>query len=259
MNETKVMTVSYETSSGLRYPKIKLSGDILHTYGFTLGQMVKVSILDNTFKLEALGTGLDVYREHVMRVRQYKQQLTQVQRESYLGKTSLYLNLQGSWLKRQNYLMGEVILVTFSPQNIEIRKLDLLALGFESVWKIKVLHVHQNIAKGQPIPRMVMKGNWLSNCGFKVGESALLTYQDQGRTLYLRPCLEKRTTFPKGGFPPQLNVRSTPHKKTKSPLPLIQLTGRWLNEVGYEIGDPFLIGYKDQSIRLKQLNLTSLV
>jgi len=259
MNETKVMAISYETSSGSRGPKIKLSGDILHTYGFTLGQLVKVSALDHTFKLEAIGIGLDVYRQQVAQVRQYKQQLTQVQSESYLGHTHLYLSLQGSGLKRQNYRIGEVILVTFSHRCIEIRKLDLLALGFKSDHQIKVLHVHQNIAKGQPIPRLLMKGNWLSTCGFKVGESALLTYQDQGRTLYLKPDTEKRTTFPKGGFPPQLNVRSTPHKKTKSPLPLIQLTGRWLNEVGYKIGDPFLVGYKDQSIRLKPLNLTSLI
>ncbi|MGN0254918.1 MAG: SymE family type I addiction module toxin [Eubacterium sp.] len=49
----------------------------------------------------------------------------------------------------------------------------------------------------------------------------------------------------------QYRSRATAHGYTD--MPMIQMTGRWLENLGYRIGDPIMVEYDDNGIRIRPL------
>jgi len=252
MTDTKLMRVDQKRLGKVVYPRIFFTNEVLKIFDFEPETMVSALNEDGVLKLVAQGVGLDVYKNIVGDVRSKKGQLFQVLNNIYrYGKKCWGLSIEGSWLKRLGFAIDELLLVRFSTRVIEIKKLDSQILGLESDMRLTTLRIYNNSG----VPSIMIFGSLLDVCGFKIGESAVLTYTDGGRTLSFIPHKGKRTTFSREGIPPQINVRSKKRKYLEKPVPMIQFSGLWLTEAGYEVGEHFLIAYKENLLIIKKINV----
>lgn len=246
--KTEIMTVSNEASQTL----IRFKGIWLEVLGFSHETIVTCSFNNDILTVKAHGIGLDVYQSLVKDVRQNKQYLCQVLNMTRYYKNEPNLIIEGLWLTRQGFNIGDIILYKTGCKNIQIKKLDIAPIGFDTTKEAtyKVIHVQKTSKHGKIIPRIQIQGKWLNDFGFHLQQSILVGYETNG--IQFTAQKGKKEGRSNGGTPPHINMGQNLES------PYIQLKGAWLIDIGYNIGDKLIIQIKQGIINLKPLKDTHL-
>ena len=246
--DVKIMRVSHETNHDNKRPQIKFKGVWLEELGFSHKTLVVASYENNILTLQAHGKGMDIYKKLVGSVRKNKQHLCQVldQRRHYIKEP--HLIIEGAWLARQGFHVGDVILYKRDQGLIQIKKLDLSSLGFDSTEgsTYKIIQVQKSSKHKKVVPLIQLKGDWLIEHGFHMQNSVLVSYETNG--INFLACAGKKMFHSTGGTPLHININQDRNK------PFFQLKGAWLFDGGYQIGDLLIIQIKQGAIHLKRLD-----
>lgn len=230
-------------SNDLNKVQIKFKGFWLEELGFSHETIVVASFNNGILTLQAHGIGLETYQSLVKDVRKNKQHLCQVLSHQKHYEKEPHLVIEGLWLTRHGFNINDIVFYQSHYRCIKIKKLDLSLLGFNTTENAhyKALLVQ----KSGKTPQLQVKGDWLNDIGFQSGYSALVTYETNSIILTAHKNKIGRTTTK--GIPPYINIG----KNLSSPN--IRLTGTWLLDFGYNIGDIFIIQIKQDFIRFKRL------
>lgn len=241
--EVRLMMVT--TSQEKRQARILITGSWLDRFGFLPEMLVTVFYQDGVLTMEAFGIGLDSYRHIVGQVRKQRGQLLQV-RHVYdwsCKKTESHLELEGTWLEKQGFCVGDILLAQFNQGTIRMKRLQLQALGFDSQPDVsyRTMRVQDN---GRNTPQIALNGEYLSNYGFFAGQTASVTYEPDGITF--QPVDESLITR-NHGQPAKINILS------KRNAPRLCLNGAWLRKLGYEPGDFLILQCQPGQLRIRLL------
>jgi len=241
-------------------PMIKIQGEFLSTYGFTLRELITVSGNQNTIQLTPIGKGKQTYLKHVAQIRQNKQQLIEVQMRT-TGQNpkrpthQLCLTLEGWLLSRFKYQIGDVILLTCSQGIIQIKKVDPLSLGFDAQMQFRIFTVYHMKKRKIEVPSIQLMGQWIDECGFSINHYADMVFTDDA--MIFTPTTQRQPRIRKGTFPKQINV--TTYRRASKVYAKLAVSGKWLLNAGYESGDTLLVGYKKGCLRLRRTCFISLI
>ena len=256
--EMKMMIVDsirYTLSVNNRLPRISFTGDWLNDLGFSHETIVIATHKTGVITLKAHGKGIDVYKSLVQEVRLNKQHLFQSLIAALGNGFYLDLTLEGAWLKRQGFNVGDIVLVRIAPKCIEIKKLNPKSLGFDEKCNFRLLQVQRYSDCGKVCPKMVFRGQWIDELGFTSDKTVNVTYK--GNSIHFTVSNEERTTKKPRNVPlKRLNIGRISYKQ--SFVPFFALKGDWLMEMGFNIGDNLLIGMKQNYLHVKLLDIVSL-
>ena len=245
--DIKIMSVSHDTHHANKRPQIRLKGDWLEEIGFSHEFLVVASFEADILTLQVHGKGIDVYKKLVGYVRKNKQHLCQVldQRRHY--KQEPHLVIEGAWLVRHGFHTGDVILCKNDYGLIQIKKLNLAPLGFDTadVSTYKIIQVQKSSKHKKVVPLIQFKGDWLTDHGFHTQNSVLVIYETKG--ISFLACAGKKILHSTGGTPLHININQD------RDTPFFQLKGAWILDLGYQIGDLLILQIKQGSIHLKRL------
>lgn len=254
--DIKLMMTGHKTMGNRVYPRILFTGDWLIKLGFEIEALVSAIYEDGVLRLKAHGTGVEVYKLLVPEIRRKKGQLFQVLNTARSKGRHLDLAIDGSWLKDQGFQVGDPLVVRYTQRLIEIKKLDVHDLGFDKDDEFRLINVGKRTEHGRVFPRILLATSWLEEIGFHIGRLAKATYLDDGMNFTLCDQAEKiPRTARNMKQPPYVTIGYTkrtarPHKTVSS----FSLTGSWLDELGYQVGDYLLLGIRKHQITLKQLD-----
>lgn len=225
-----------------RQARILLTGSWLDRFGFLPEMLVTASCHKDILTLKACGMGLDCYRQVVGEVRKQKQQLLQAFQWTR-QKTETHLVVEGAWLERQGFRIGDVLLISFKQGLIRIKRLQLSEFGFsyhpDAIYQI--LRVQKIGLRSQ----ITLNVHYLEEHGFLAGQTANVTYEPNRITLV--PCKEPSRRKAPSPMPDNINIRS------KDDHSCMAFSGAWLLEWGYHPGDLLIIQYHPGMIQIQKL------
>jgi hypothetical protein len=239
----KLMTVT--TSPYKRQARILLTGAILDQLGFSPETLVSVFCENGQLTLKAQGFGLSVYRQVVAEIRMRKGHLLQVFRWTR-NTTETNLVLEGAWLKKQGFLIGDPILIRFEPERIRIKHVPIPAMGFSESVSATYQMAEVSFDKHKQIPLIYINTGWLADYGFLVEMVASLTYESG--FLILKPCQHKKTRARPHTMPTLVNIRP------KNKAPCIRLAGDWILNINYMPGDLLVIQCQENQLVIRRLD-----
>lgn len=252
--EIKMMVVDQKTIGNTIYPRILFTGQWLIKLGFDIESIVTAIYEAGMLTLEAQGTGIDTYKKIVHNVRQRQGQLFQVKNAVRSEGTHLDLAIQGDWLTRIGFSVGDIVCVRILFKRIEIKKIDTLALGFHPLDSFRTMKVRKRTYKKRQLPLIGLAGQWLDELGFHSNLTALANYKPN--CLHFSPCQETVPNKRNEKQPTAINIGSAKHRSQI--VPAFSLTGVWLDELGFHIGSDLLVGFQRGHIRIFQLGLETL-
>ena len=257
MNEVKLMTIDQKTICNVVYPRILFSGVWLTRFGFEVESLVSAFNENKVLTLKAVGVGMDAYKRVVHHIRKNKGQLFQVLNTVRSEGIYLDLAIEGIWLKRQGFHIGQVILVRFSQGIIEIKPLNPVSFGFKENLEFRILQVARKKERNQILPRILLTGTWLLDMGFPIGSTATVTYRKNA--FYLKPCANPPVNNHSQKKPTIINIGhlGLRHDRTKR-MPSISFSGIWLDNLGFHVGDYLLVGMRSGYVRVQRLEIESL-
>jgi len=257
--EIKLITVGHKTIGNVVYPRILFTGDWLIELGFLPETIVSAIYENNVLKLSAHGIGMEVYQNIVRDVRKKHGQIFQALKTmpsvNKHTNRNLDLAIDGEWLRGQGFNIGDILIVRLSPKLIEIKRFDPYSVGFDQCDELRLIQV----GKSRVFPRIVIKASWLNNYGFSPGSVAKITYSND--MMCFSSC-EAPPPIPRGTKQrSHITIGTAKRKRKRIPdrlIPTFSLTGIWLEDMGYRIGDYLLLGIRQNHISLKHLNSQSL-
>ena len=110
--------------TGRYTPKVRLSGEWLTGFGFTLGIPVTALSQPGSLTFELHSTSVDQYSDLVSFARQNKMKLLQVRETSTRGKPYPYIFLSGPCLDKAGFGLGDTLLVSCEYGIIKLQKFD---------------------------------------------------------------------------------------------------------------------------------------
>lgn len=253
-NEITLMTVDQKTIGHVLYPRILFNDDWLIKRGFEFETLVSAIFEDGFLILKACGYGISAYKEIVTEVRAKLGQLFYVAIDPDSKKTVLVI--EGSWLERLGFKIGDLIVVQVIDGCLKVKKLLPKDVGFNHDMFLNFIIVGQD-SKNKPL--IFKCATWIHDTDFKIGGSAMLTHHDLGQTITLsapqlvscHPSKNRRAD----DSPTQINITNILAPRNRAPIPKIAFKGKWLTKYGYEPGDPLLIGYQSDLIVFKKIDL----
>lgn len=238
------MTVT--TSTHKRQAKILLTGTWLDYFGFSPETIVTVFCEGGQLILKAQGLGLDIYRQLVAEVRQRKGHLLQVFSWTR-KKPETHLVLEGFWLEKQGFSIGDPILVQFEPGIIRMKHLPLADIGFSTLIQADYRRTAVQVTKraDKQIPMILFNAGWLEDYGFIAGQAATLSYESG--TLGFEPCQKQKARASPRTMPEQVNVR------LKRNVPQLQIAGLWLLDIDFHPGDFLIAQCRKNQLHIRRL------
>jgi hypothetical protein len=266
MNEDiKLMMVDQKTkqrTNGSTYatvPRILFSGNCLIKLGFQLETLVSAIFEKDVLKLQAHDTGIEEYMRLVSDVRKRKGQVFQVLNTPRSDGIYLDLAIEGDFLTRLGFKVGDVFVVRFTHKLIEIKKINPYAFGFQTDVSFRLMTVGKRPEYGRKkginrvLPRIYFKSAWLIDYGFHASSTVSVAYTDN--SICFVPCKEVINVPRNLKQPPYINIgKATPSRQPEKVVPIFSLTGIWLQDLGYNIGDYLLVGVRQNDMKLVRLN-----
>ena len=123
----------------------------------------------------------------------------------------------------------------------------------------KVLFIEKVGKPTKPIPKVRLAGNWLKEIGFEYGSLVTADAECGSITLNLRG---SGTDTYKSIVTQLLNKRDSRlfhvrrNRQVKKYSPFLEITGQWLTNLGFKIGDFVVMKATNQTINIKPLNLS---
>lgn len=238
--DVKLMTVA--TSTYKRQAKILITGSWLDRFGFSPEIIVTVFYQNGQLLMHACGIGLDIYKQVVGEVRRQRGQIIQIFNWTR-AKTAAHLVLEGAWLERQGFMIGDPIIACFEPGLIRIKHLPLDDIGF-SVQTDATYRITKVQTNGSA-PMILLNGRWLHDYGFVAGQGAALSYERD--CLRIQPCQKRIVRSAYGTVPARINILS------RKQIPALQMAGQWISDIGYQPGDFLIIQCLDGQLLLRRL------
>lgn len=240
--ELKLMTVA--TSTYKLQSKIMMTGSWLDRFGFVPETIVTVFYHNGQLTMQARGIGLDVYQQFVAQVRRQRGQMIQVFRWTR-KKTDTHLVLEGNWLERQGFMIGDPIVIVFEPGLIRIKHILPDNLGFSTSSKATYRITKVQLQRSSPM--ILLNAGWLQDYGFVSGQSACLSYESG--LLSIQPCSQNTITMPAyGTMPAQVHIRS------RRNTPCLQMAGHWLSDIGYRPGNHLIVQCHENRLQIQPLH-----
>lgn len=223
-----VATMTHKTQA-----KILITGSLLERFGFVPETIVTVFSENGQLILSAQGTGLDCYKQVVGEVRKRRGHLIQIfswKRK----KIETHLVLEGAWLERQGFAIGNPILVRFEPGLIRINHIPLSEMGFSTLpgatYRISTVQ-HQ-----KHIPLIQFKAKWLQDYNFLPGQTVSVSYESGFLTLNC--CSDNQIR--------QVNIWS------KNNVPYLRIAGLWLLDCDYHPGDILIVQCHENQLVIRR-------
>lgn len=238
----KLMTVA--TSTDKFQSKIMITGSWLDRFGFSAETIVTVFYHNGQLTMQARGIGLDVYQQFVAQVRRQRGQMIQVFHWTR-KKTDTHLVLEGNWLERQGFMIGDPIVMGFEPGLIRIK--HILPGNMRGALPSKATYRITKVQLQKGSPMILLNAGWLQDYGFVDGQDACLSYESG--FLSIQPYSQntmKKPTY--GTMPMQVHIRS------KRNTPCLQMAGRWLSEIGYCPGNHLIVQCHENGLQIQPLH-----
>jgi hypothetical protein len=244
-NKMKLKLMTVTTSPYKRQARILLTGATLDQLGFSPETLVSVFCENGQLTMKAQGFGLSVYRQVVAEIRKRKGHLLQVFSWTR-NTTETNLVLEGAWLKKQGFLIGDPILIQFELGLIRVKHVPILAMGFLESPHATYQMAKVSFDKHKQIPLISINAKWLPDYGFLLGTLASLT--DSSGCLILTPCQHKKTRARPHTMPTQVAIR------LQNKIPCIRLAGDWISNIAYTPGDLLVIQCQENQLMIRHLD-----
>ena len=257
--EIKLITVNQKTVGKEVQPRILFTGDWLAEFGFKAETLVTAIYKSDVLKLEAHDTGIETYKSLVTNVRHNKGQIFQVLNavpalQKNKGR-SIDLVIDGQFLVRLGFHIGDILIIRKTYKKIELRKFNPLDLGLNDFVNFQLAKVGKYTSKTHIFPCITIGSTPLIKCGFTINTHLKATFLTE--TIHFSRHDDTSISSSNKRSKTHLTVLGKSRQGIKEAY--ISMLGAWVENLGYRVGDYLVLGMKQDNMIIKRIDLEKLL
>lgn len=257
---TRLLRVTPHSHSGMEKPspRISFTGNWLYDIGFLPGVLTQVIPQEGGVDFRMCDENITSFRELFFTTRGTGGGLVRVYASKSEGHEGAAFSVSGHYILSGGLAIGDPLIAEYGYGIIRVRKIDPGKLGFENLKIVTVSQIKYRYSG--PAPKLLVRGDWLSDIGFKTGEIAMATPEPGVVTVSLIDsgaeylALQKYVRA-KGLKILQVGVAPKNHGERR---PSIFISGSCIEKAGFSIGDTLACSYGQGVLKFQTLGFEKL-